>query len=273
MSEIKVLIVDDHYTTVMGLEVLINSIPNLKLVGSASDGDEALKMIEERQPDVVLLDIYMQPQLDGIAVTEIVTKKFPKTKIILHTSSDNKDDIIKGYEAGAMGYIPKTFKPALLIEAINKVYNGEAYIIGDVAKAIWDYFRQSDAHKGRKVREVSEEKSTYIDLLEEANGFCSNNEWQKALDKYTQVYESSLNSSDSNELKAVLKNLMKLTPTELKVLSFAVKKSSKSKDIAESLDMAVKTVSTHRQNIMNKFEINDFDEIIKGILKNNLIEG
>ena len=273
MSEIKVLIVDDHFTTIMGLEVLINSIPNLKLVGSATDGEEGLSMIEQLHPDVVLLDIYMRPPLDGIRVTEIVTKKFPNTKVILHTSSDNKDDIIKGYEAGAMGYIPKTFKPALLIEAINKVYNGEAYIIGDVAKAIWDYFRKNEGGRSESSKESDGKKTSYETLIDEANKFCISGEWQKAIDKFASSIDVIHSAPNAKDKKSILTNLINLTPTELKVLCFALKESSKSKDIAEKLDMAVKTVSTHRQNIMNKFVINDFDEIVKELLKNNIIEG
>ena len=268
MSEIKILLVDDHFTTIMGLKVLINSMPNMKLVGSAYDGEEGLKLVEELQPDIVLLDIFM-PKIDGIQVTEVITKKYPNTKVILFTSSDNKEDIIKGYEAGAMGYIPKTFKPDLLVEAINKVYNGEAYIIGDVAKAVWDYFRRREQGNIMK----GEERLNYSELIKKANEFANQQEWQKSKDKYSEALEMVPNGSDYKEQKTILENLIKLTPTELKVLIYAVKESSKSKDIAEKFDMAVKTVSAHRQNIMNKFNVNDFDQIIKDILKNNLIEG
>jgi two-component system, NarL family, response regulator NreC len=146
MNKVKILLVDDHEIVYMGLEKLLSSVPELKLVGIAKDGEEALEKVKKLQPDVILLDIGI-PKINGLKVTEEIVKKYPKTKVILHTSYTDEEYIVKGFEVGAMGYVPKNFNADQIVEAINMVTNGERYIKGLVSEALMNSFFRKDEKK------------------------------------------------------------------------------------------------------------------------------
>lgn len=146
MSKIKVLLVDDHEIVYMGVEKLLSSSENIKLVGIAKDGEDALLKVKKLVPDIVLLDINL-PKMNGIKVTEEIIKKNPATKIILHTSYVDEEYIVKGFEVGAMGYVPKNFNPDQLVEAIEMVYNGERYIKGLVSEVLMNSFFKKEEKK------------------------------------------------------------------------------------------------------------------------------
>ena len=146
MSKIKVLLVDDHEIVYMGVEKLLSSSENIKLVGIAKDGEDALLKVKKLAPDIVLLDINL-PKMNGIKVTEEIIKKNPATKIILHTSYVDEEYIVKGFEVGAMGYVPKNFNPDQLVEAIEMVYNGERYIKGLVSEVLMNSFFKKEEKK------------------------------------------------------------------------------------------------------------------------------
>jgi len=146
MSKIKVLLVDDHEIVYMGVERLLATSENIKLVGIAKDGEDALLKVKKLSPDVILLDINL-PKMNGIKVTEEIIKKSPSTKIILHTSYVDEEYIVKGFEVGAMGYVPKNFNPDQLIEAIEMVYKGERYIKGLVSEVLMNSFFKKEEKK------------------------------------------------------------------------------------------------------------------------------
>ncbi|MBP7496137.1 MAG: response regulator transcription factor [Bacteroidales bacterium] len=146
MSKIKVLLVDDHEIVYMGVEKLLSSSENIKLVGIAKDGEDALLKVKKLAPDIVLLDINL-PKMNGIKVTEEIIKKNPATKIILHTSYVDEEYIVKGFEVGAMGYVPKNFNPDQLVEAIEMVYNGKRYIKGLVSEVLMNSFFKKEEKK------------------------------------------------------------------------------------------------------------------------------
>jgi len=130
----------------MGVEKLLSSSENIKLVGIAKDGEDALLKVKKLAPDIVLLDINL-PKMNGIKVTEEIIKKNPATKIILHTSYVDEEYIVKGFEVGAMGYVPKNFNPDQLVEAIEMVYNGERYIKGLVSEVLMNSFFKKEEKK------------------------------------------------------------------------------------------------------------------------------
>lgn len=146
MNKIKILLVDDHEIVYLGLDKLLSSYPNLKLVAIAKDGEDALEKMKKLQPEIVLLDINI-PKLNGIKVTEEIIKKYPETKVILHTSYTDEEYIVKGFEVGAVGYVPKNFNPDQIVEAIETVIRGERYIKGVVSEALMHSFFKKEEKK------------------------------------------------------------------------------------------------------------------------------
>ncbi|MEM6611517.1 MAG: response regulator transcription factor [Cyanobacteria bacterium P01_C01_bin.72] len=103
---INLVVIDDQNSMVNTLRFLIEAIPNMFLVGCASNGQDAIKIVEEHQPDVVLMDISM-PVMNGIDATKIITQRFSKTKVILLTGYDNQQFRHLAIKAGADGYVSK----------------------------------------------------------------------------------------------------------------------------------------------------------------------
>ena len=120
---ISIVLADDHPLTRAGLEALINEEEGLRLLGSASDGKEALKMIESYAPDVALLDIRM-PEMDGISVARKVREEKLPTKVIMLTAYNAQPYIVAALSAGARGFIVKTSAVMELTQALQSVIGG-----------------------------------------------------------------------------------------------------------------------------------------------------
>ena len=105
---IKILLVDDHTVVRSGLSKFIMVNKDLKLVGEASDGHEAVQMVSLHKPDVVLMDL-MMPGMDGIAATREINQKYPKVKVIALTSFAEQNMVQGALQAGAIGYLQKNW--------------------------------------------------------------------------------------------------------------------------------------------------------------------
>ena len=124
---INILVVDDHAVVRAGLRTLIQSDLSLNLVGEASSGLEAIKIVEKCQPDVVVLDLSM-PDVDGIVVTKDIHKKFPEINILILTVHEDEALLREAIRSGALGYILKHAAEKELIEAIKHVVKGDMFI-------------------------------------------------------------------------------------------------------------------------------------------------
>ncbi len=146
MDKIKVLVVDDHDLIVLAARQIFSKVPDIKLIGVANSGEEAYKKIKDLRPDVVILDVIL-PEMDGLELTKKITSEFPETKVVLHSSSVSEEMIVTGFEAGAMAYVPKNFKPGQLIEAIHTVVKGEHYSKGFVSEILIENFLKTKNKK------------------------------------------------------------------------------------------------------------------------------
>jgi two-component system, NarL family, response regulator LiaR len=117
-SNIRVLIVDDHEILRMGLAVFLESQDDFVLVGEAGDGLQAIKLCDQLQPDVVLMDI-MMPVMDGITATHIIMQKHPDIAIVMLTSSFTGGREKEAREAGAQGYMRKNISGDKIAETIR----------------------------------------------------------------------------------------------------------------------------------------------------------
>lgn len=136
---IKVLLVDDQSLIRQGLRALLELEPDLEIVGEAENGEQAINLVAEFQPDVVLLDIRM-PIMDGVAATQEIQKRFAKTKILVLTTFDDDEYVSAALQNGAMGYLLKDTPSEELAVAIRAVYKGYTQLGPGIVKKLLTQF-------------------------------------------------------------------------------------------------------------------------------------
>lgn len=145
MTNINILLVEDHEFTRMGLALKIESTPNLTLVAQAKDGQEGIKLAQKYNPDVILMDIGL-PVTDGITATRTIKEELKlDCAILMFTSRDNKEDIFAAFKAGADGYIMKGSSSNDLINAIETVNEHAAWIDSAIAKVVLSSIQNSSS--------------------------------------------------------------------------------------------------------------------------------
>lgn len=132
---IKVLIVDDQALIREGLNMMLSLYEELKVVGEATNGKEAVDLVEEKEIDVVLMDIRM-PIMDGVEATRVIKERHPYIKILILTTFNEDEYIFQGLNNGADGYVLKDVSSKELVNSIKSVYKGNMLFHGEVAKTI-----------------------------------------------------------------------------------------------------------------------------------------
>ncbi|MBN1367265.1 MAG: response regulator transcription factor [Dehalococcoidales bacterium] len=134
-EEIKVLLVDDHTVVRSGLGAVLAISDDLKLIGEASDGEEAVRFCERTQPDVILMDLLM-PKMDGVAATIAIKERWPKIQIIVLTSFKEKEYVEGALKAGAISYLLKNVSAEELVNAIRKAASGQSSLSPEAAQVL-----------------------------------------------------------------------------------------------------------------------------------------
>lgn len=122
---IRVLIADDHHVVRRGLLFFLKTQKDIEVVGEAKNGVEAVRLVEELNPDIVLMDLVM-PEMDGIEATKQIKARWPEVQVIILTSFSDKDHVLPAIEAGAAGYQLKDIEPDDLVNSIRQVMHGES---------------------------------------------------------------------------------------------------------------------------------------------------
>lgn len=135
MKKIRVLLADDHTILRAGIRALLETQPDLEVIGEAANGREAILRARELQPDVIVMDIGM-PGLDGLAATREILETHPRTRILFLTQHENKEYLLPALKLGAAGYVLKRAEGDELITAIRTVYAGGTFLDPAVAGAI-----------------------------------------------------------------------------------------------------------------------------------------
>jgi two-component system response regulator NreC len=137
MSEITVLLADDHAVLRGGLKALLDTQPDMKVVAEASEGNEAVRKCGEVLPDIILMDITM-PGLTGIEATKEIKKRYPSVKILVLTMHEDLSYLRQMLGAGADGFIPKKAADTELLAAIQATYHGEHFLHPSMTSALID---------------------------------------------------------------------------------------------------------------------------------------
>jgi NarL family two-component system response regulator LiaR len=134
-APIRVLIVDDHSMVRAGLATFIRVKADLDLVGEGRNGQDALRLCEQLQPDVVLMDLVM-PRMDGLEATRAIRERWPHIQIIALTSFKEKERVHKALQAGAIGYLLKDVSADELAEAIRAAHAGRSTLAPEATQAL-----------------------------------------------------------------------------------------------------------------------------------------
>lgn len=124
-KNIRVVLVDDQTMIRQGLGYVIQMQPDMEVIGEASDGDEAIKLVGVLSPDVVLMDVQM-PNKSGIDATREIMRLHPSIKVLILTTFDNHNYVVDGIRAGAVGYMLKDADSQEMLDLIRRAYQGEA---------------------------------------------------------------------------------------------------------------------------------------------------
>jgi DNA-binding NarL/FixJ family response regulator len=213
MKPIRVLIADDHALVRAGIRALVEKIEGVVVVGEAGKGSEALELVKELKPNLMLLDITM-PDGGGFDVLDHVTKKYPDLRVIVLTVHDAGEYAIRALREGAAGFLPKSAASIELEQAIQTVIRGEVYISPETSR--------------KTVLEIGG-KGTKRDLL------------------------------------------ATLSPRQREVLRL-IAEGRTTKQIAQLLEISVKTVETHRSQLMERLDIHDVAGLVRYAIIVGLIE-
>jgi two-component system, NarL family, response regulator LiaR len=148
---IKVLLVDDHAVVRSGLGAVLMTNDDMELVGEANNGEEAIRLCEKVQPDVVLMDL-MMPVMDGVAATKAIRQRWPNINVIALTSFKEKEMVEGALKAGAMSYLLKNVSAAELVTAIRGAVSGQARLSPEAAQVL--------------IQDMKEPKAETYDLTE-----------------------------------------------------------------------------------------------------------
>lgn len=145
-AKIKVLLVDDHPMVQDGLSSCLSYYPDIDVIGSAENGQDAINKASELNPDVILMDISM-PNMNGIDATEIITEQLKDTKVLIFSMLDSVEFVNSAIQAGAAGYILKDTNSEEVYYAIKAVASGKAHFSSAITKALIESPTQSTREK------------------------------------------------------------------------------------------------------------------------------
>ncbi len=191
---IKVLLVDDHKIVRQGVRAYLQTLADITVIAEADSGSAAVASIEQNQPDVVLMDLEMPGELDGIAATRQIRKIRPETQVIVVTSHHQDEYIFPAVRAGAISYLLKDVEPEELAAAIRKAAQGEAVLDSRVASRI---IKELQGIRKDEVNPFTELSEREFDVLRLIAAGKSNAEIAETL----VLGESTIKTHTSNILK------------------------------------------------------------------------
>jgi NarL family two-component system response regulator LiaR len=166
MTPIRIMLVDDHEVVRRGLRAFLDSQPDFTVVAEASSGEEALTLVTQHLPDVVLMDLVM-PGMDGVEATRRVTQASPRTAVIVLTSYHQDEHIFPALQAGAISYVLKDIAMSDLADAVRKAALGEAVLNPNVAARVLREMRGGIAEEANPFVELTDREMDVLNLIAE----------------------------------------------------------------------------------------------------------
>lgn len=234
LTEVTVLIVEDNELMRQGLKTVLNSSSEFKVIGEAEDGEGAVKLALELNPDVIVMDIGL-PYKNGIEATREIKQARPDVNIVMLTSHDNDDEIFAALSAGAQGYCLKDCASQRIKIALSSVSQGAAWIDPRIAQKVLAAFDGA-------------RKDPYKSDEADALGAAKNNAQSAAAG----------NSTDT------------LSAREKEVLKLMVDGAS-NKEISEKLIISISTVRTHVEHILEKLAVTGRTQAAVKAMKEGLV--
>ncbi len=153
-SKIRIMVVDDQSVVRQGFVALINTVADMEVIAEGTNGQQAIELFRQHQPDITLMDLRM-PVIGGVDAISLIRREFPAARIIVLTTYDGDEDIYRSLQAGAQGYLLKDMFFEELEQAIRKVHAGSRLIPGPVAERLAE--RMSGSNLTGRELEVLEE--------------------------------------------------------------------------------------------------------------------
>lgn len=145
MKTITVLLADDHMVVRSGLKALLGTQPGIEVVAEAASGEEALALVEQHGPAVVMMDLAMGAGMDGIEAIKRLRQRNSRQAILVFTTYDSDADIVRAVDAGAMGYLLKDASPEEIFAAVRGAVHGKSVMSAPVASRLFQQLRNPDA--------------------------------------------------------------------------------------------------------------------------------
>ncbi len=216
--KIRILLVDDHQIVLKGISFFLSMQTDFELVGEAHNGQEAVDLAGELQPDIVLMDLHM-PVMDGIEASKLIGERYPGIKVLVLTSFSDRSHIVPALQTGAIGYMLKEVEPDQLVEAIRSAHKGNIQLHPDISNAI--VMQLTPAAAETKVLPGREELESLtpreLEVLEQLTKGHSNKEIAQSLiiaEKTVKTHVSSilskLNLSDRTQAALFAVHLFQL---------------------------------------------------------------
>lgn len=218
MGKINIVLADDHVLVRNGIKAMLESEPDIQVVGEAGNGSEALERAKNLKPDILVLDIRM-PEMTGLEAAAKLRDYAPATKAVILSMHDSEDYVLQALDSGAYGYLLKDTDKNEFIKALKQIYGGSKYFSGAVSNVL-------------------------------ANQL--------------------LRGKPAARSKAPIEDPYRLTKKEKEILRMIID-GKQNKDIADTFEKSVRTIETHRFNIMKKLGVNNGVDMINKAVKEDLI--
>jgi DNA-binding NarL/FixJ family response regulator len=173
MKRLRILLVDDHEVVLLGLRTLVDSNPDMIVVAEAGTAQEALLLVEQKQPDVVVLDLRL-PDRSGLEVCREIRKRFPKTQVVILTSYISEEFVSEALKSGAAGYVLKEVGNEELLRAIRAAMRGEIVLDSSASSYMVTRLRNLESKVDNLV--LKDLSSREIDILKLVGQGNSNRE-------------------------------------------------------------------------------------------------
>jgi two-component system, NarL family, response regulator LiaR len=169
-NPMSILIVDDHEVVRKGIRAYLETLPEFQVVGEATSGEEAVVMVGELIPDIVLLDLIM-PGMDGVEATRRIKQVSPRTQVVVLTSYHEDIHIFPALKAGAIAYILKDMKMEKLVEVLHRALQGEVTLHPRVAMRVLQNIRGEDSDEQPLFTDLTDREKDVLKLI--ANGLTN----------------------------------------------------------------------------------------------------